>query len=207
MWKYRCQRLSVPEYDIEFFAVSEKQNYQKIFNKYKIKNAVDLSCKACELYNVEIIDGKKIFKKMATDYVRKYLKSCGEGASVTFVDKSLKTYTEEFVDLLCDVCDRINLCTMCSRKGEELCDKIMKKYGAVINVMGNEEKIKSDVVVIVDNFDVVIDEKCVVIGDSFCTASNRKVWDFYIPFRVKVPFDMPRTVFAECVQLAGKKSI
>ena len=204
--KYRYECMDLPEYGISFLVVNEKQNYNKILSKNKIKRVVVLSHNVGDLNGFEVIDGKKVFEKMAPDYVRKYLKSCGVDASVTFVDKKLDGYTEEFVNLLCDVCGRINLCTRCTQKAECLCDKIMERCGAVINIVKSEETIKSDVAVIVDDFEVKFDEKCLVVGDSSFALSNRKVVDFHIPFKVKIPFGMPGIVFAHCIQIAEEKS-
>ncbi len=204
--KYRYECVDLPEYGISFLTVSEKQNYNKILKKNKIKRVVVLSDNVGDLNGLEVIDGKKVFEKMAPSYVRKYLKSCGVDGSVTFVDENLDSYTEEFVNLLCDICGRINLCTRCTKKAEALCDKIMERCGAVINVIKSDEPIKSDVAVIVEDFDVKFDEKCLVVGDSSFALHNKKIVDFHIPFRVKIPFDMPGIVFAQCVQIAEEKS-
>lgn len=205
-WKYKCEKKIVPEYGIAFFAVEELQNYTRIFKRHKIENVVVLTDTGYKPYNFKLIDGKDVFERMSADYVRKYLKACGDSASVTFVDKDFCEITERLVDLLCPICGKINLCTMCTDKAEAFSNKIMECCGAVVNVVECEKIIDSDVAVVVNDFKVKYHEKCLVIGKTSHFSGNRKVEDFHIPFGIKVPFNMPRIVFKQCVELAGKKS-
>ena len=204
---FKYEKITVTEYGFNFVAVHHNRNYARVFKKNKVKNIVLLTDCVTEKYDFEILNGDKVYKRMIPGYVRKLSKSFADGCSVTVVDKSLCADTADIVDKLCDICKNVSLVTHSKHEGEKLACRLFEKYGVVVDIPAPEWVICSDIAVVIEDCGNSYSHECTVIDKSLKTASERRINDFYIPFRVKPPFGMSNLEFAQCLDAIDKKNV
>ena len=202
--KSRYEILPVKEYGFEFLCVYDYQNYIKIFNKKGIENIVVMTDKPIEKCNFRILSGDRAFKHKLTDFVRKTVKSFGNGCSVTIVDKNLSGDVVSIIENLSAVCGEFYLCTSKTYDGEKICDRLLDRFGIVAEVKDNSVVINSDIAVVLEDWGNKYHKDCLVIDKNSKSKSDRVINDFHIPFRIKPPFGMSNLVFAECLDAINK---
>lgn len=202
--KSKYETVSVEEYGFEFVCVYDYQNCSKIFNKNSIENIVLMTDKPIERCNFRILNGDRMFRNMLPDFVRKTAKSFENGCSVTVVDKNLSKDGRAIVENLCPVCGNLTVSTCKKYDAERLCDRLLDKYGIVVNVVNEESVIETDIVVVLDDCGNKYGQNCMVIDKNCSRSYGRTINDFHIPFNVKPPFGMSNLVFAECIDAINK---
>lgn len=205
--KNKFETVIVNEYGIEFLCVYDNQNCSKIFNKNGIEDIVLMTDKKVERCNFRILDGERMFRKMLPDFVRKTAKTYGENCTVTVVDKNLTKSGMKIVESLCSVFGSLKVCTDMVFDAERFCDRLFDKLGVVIDVVDNKAHIASDIVIVLENCGNSYGTECVIIDKNCKQNYGNVINDFYIPFNIKPPFGMSNLVFAECIELTGKKVV
>ena len=195
-----CEVYSVKEYGFDFIVVYDNQNCSRFFKRYGVKDVVILTDLEIDCCSYNIIDGKKIFESMITEFVRKKSKSYYGNCSVTVVDKKMSDFGMELVGKLCGFCSTVFVNTQNQIRGEFLCNNLLENYGVIASLIVDKTVLNTDFVVVLED----CGNKC--NGDSMVIEHNPKnknmsvVNDFYIPFRIKPPFGMSNVMFAECLQ-------
>ena len=202
--KLRYEILTVQEYEFEFLWVYDYQNYIKIFKKKGIENVVVMTDKPIEKCNFRILSGDLAFKQRMMDFVRKTVKSFGNGCSVTIVDKNLSGDAVSIIQNLSTVCGEFYLCTSRTYDGEIVCDRLLDRFGIVAEVKDNSGVINSDIALVLEEWGNKYSQNCLVIDKNSKSKSDRIIKDFHIPFRIKPPFGMSNLVFAECLDAINK---
>lgn len=202
--RFVYQKFPVTEYGFNFLVAHDNQNCSKIFNKHKINKIVVLTDCEIESCNFQILTGDRIYKQMLPEYIRKTAKKYGGNCSVTLVDKNLSADGILIADKLCTMCRTVNINTRSVHSAESLCDKLLDKYGIAVSVVGNDDVINTDIVVVIEDCGNKYGQNCLIIDKYSKIKSNRIINDFYIPFRVKPPFGMSNLLFAECIDAINK---
>lgn len=204
MTKSKCENVPIEEYDFEFLCVYDNQNCSKIFNKNGVENVVIMTEKPVERANFRVLDGDKMFKKILPDYVRKTAKTFEDGCSVTLVDKNFSKSAGKLLENLCSTCGNLTVSTCKKYDAERLCDRLLDKYGTVVNVVGDNMEINSDIVVVLEDCGNSYGPDSIVVDKNCRRSYGKAVNDFYIPFKTKPPFGMSNLVFAECIDAINK---
>lgn len=198
--RYKCDMFPVEEYGFNFIVVYDNQNCSRIFNKNKVQRIVILTDLELECCDFEILNGDRVFKRMLPEFVRKTAKSYGGNCSVTLVDKNMSDDGMTIAERLCDMCSTIFINTQNIAKAEMFCDRLLDKYGVIVEVINDKSVINTDLVVVLESCGNNYGRNCVVIDKNCKKGNGRVINDFYIPFRTKPPFGMSNLVFAECLE-------
>ncbi len=199
--KFSYKTIYIEEYGFNFIVADDSQNCSKIFNKNKVEHIVLLTDCEIESCDFKVISGDFTFKKLLPEYVRKTIKKTGDSCSVTVVDKKLSADCILITEKLCDFCHSLSICTENFEGAEKLCDDLFDKYGIAVNIIGKNDLINDDVVTVLEDCGNTFGENCLIIDKKCKKMSPNIISDFYIPFRIKPPFNMSNLVFQECIDI------
>ncbi len=199
--RHKCEVFPVTEYGFNFIVVYDNQNCSKLLNKHGVNSIVVLTDAELEYCDFGILDGDSMFKRMLPEFVRKTAKGFGVNCSVTLVDKNMSDYGMSFAEKLCDICNYVFIYTQNISRAELLCERLLDKYGVVVNIIKDKSPINTNLAVVIEGCGNRYGENCVVIDKNLKKGNNRVINDFYIPFRIKPPFGMSNLVFAECTEV------
>lgn len=197
------KNIPILEYGINFVVADDEQNCSRIFEKNGVCDIVLLTdCDVLE-NDFNVVDGSLTFFRMLPDYVRKLLKSMGNDASVSVLDKNLSTDACILLKKICDVCKNVKIITENEKKAVAVCEDMMKNYGIAVDFSDTRSIVNSSIAVVLTDCGCRFDKDCIVIDKS--KSIGRVVNDFYIPFKVRPPLGMKNVVFSEVLDLLSTK--